>query len=94
MRASTVDVEGGDAEQVGAPGVRALILQLLQCFPARVVVAVVRADRNHDDVQYVPLEAGPVTRGVRERRGTHRHDLPVAALRADRSVRAAQPGRR
>ena len=28
---------------------------------------------------------------VRERRGSHRHDLPVVALRADRSVRAAQP---
>ena len=51
MRASTVDVEGGDAEQVGAPGVRAFILQLLQCFPARVAVAVVRADRNRGEMR-------------------------------------------
>src|ERR1700760_4571131 len=56
MRSRTVDVEGGDAEQVGAPGSCAFHLELLQCLPARVVVAVEWPDRDDGEMRRHPRE--------------------------------------
>ena len=58
MRASTVDVEGGDAEQVGTPGPCAFHLELVQCLPAWVVVAVERPDRDDGEMRRHPREEG------------------------------------
>jgi hypothetical protein len=51
MRAGTVDIEGGDAEHVGTPGARALVLELVECLPAWVVIAVEGTDGDDGEMR-------------------------------------------
>src|ERR1700759_2061791 len=57
-RTGAVDVKGGDAGHVGAPGAGTLTLQVFQRLPARVVVTVERADGDHGEMRRDACEEG------------------------------------
>lgn len=58
MYPSTVDVEGGDTKRVGAPSAGALAFELLERFPAGMVIAVEGADGDDGQMRRDACEEG------------------------------------